>query len=323
MNSLSLYSDNRDFLSAYSGQNGKRILTYLGLSVLAHILFFGFMMLFYKFELPSPLPKVVQVDLVSFVPGPPGGQGTDIPETISEPVRTPEPDPPAAEEPVVVPEKPAVQTEAVPAEPVPEPVGVLKPDISLKKKPKNLKELMAEIKPVEKKSPKKEIKAKPDPKKRLERARQDMAKKVASQNKKQLADALARMQQAVGDKDKPEAGNGSGESVGTGAGNGTGLGRRGFNPIDFYKMQLKLAIEQNWVFNDLLARMDQDLEVRILIKILKSGEIRDITYETRSGNRYLDDSAKKAIQRANPLPGLPKGMASYDVVVIFTPKGLK
>jgi TonB family protein len=65
------------------------------------------------------------------------------------------------------------------------------------------------------------------------------------------------------------------------------------------------------------------MEVRILIKILKNGEIRDIIYETRSGNPYLDQSAKRAIQRANPLPALPSGMASYDVVVIFTPKGLK
>ncbi len=88
-------------------------------------------------------------------------------------------------------------------------------------------------------------------------------------------------------------------------------------------MILGAKIEQNWVFNDALARMDQNLEVRILIKILKSGRIRDIIYETRSGNRYLDDSAKKAIKKADPLPQLPAGMRSYDVVVIFTPKGLK
>jgi TonB family protein len=88
-------------------------------------------------------------------------------------------------------------------------------------------------------------------------------------------------------------------------------------------MVLQSAIQQNWVFNEMLAGLDQNLEVRILIKILKNGEIRDISYETRSGNPYLDQSAKRAIQRANPLPALPKGMTSYDVVVIFTPKGLR
>jgi TonB family protein len=86
---------------------------------------------------------------------------------------------------------------------------------------------------------------------------------------------------------------------------------------------LQSSIQQNWVFNETLAGLDQNLEVRILIKILKNGEIRDIIYETRSGNPYLDQSAKRAIQRANPLPSLPPGMTSYDVVVIFTPKGLR
>ncbi|MCF8113985.1 MAG: TonB C-terminal domain-containing protein, partial [Desulfotignum sp.] len=100
-------------------------------------------------------------------------------------------------------------------------------------------------------------------------------------------------------------------------------GKKGVTPIDLYKMVLQSAIQQNWVYNEMLAGMDQNLEVRVLIKILKTGEIRDIVYDTRSGNRYLDQSAKRAIQRANPLPPLPRGMASYDVVVIFNPKGLR
>jgi colicin import membrane protein len=101
------------------------------------------------------------------------------------------------------------------------------------------------------------------------------------------------------------------------------MGKQGYSPLDLYKLALQSAIEQNWVFNDMLARMDQHLEVRVMIKILKSGEIRDIAYETKSGNRYLDESAKKAIHRANPLPKLPAGEASWDLVVIFTPKGMK
>jgi len=81
--------------------------------------------------------------------------------------------------------------------------------------------------------------------------------------------------------------------------------------------------DQNWVFNDILARMDKNLEVVVLIKILKNGEIRDIIYETKSGNRYLDESAKKAIKKSNPLPPLPAGRRSYDLGLIFTPRGLK
>ena len=95
------------------------------------------------------------------------------------------------------------------------------------------------------------------------------------------------------------------------------------SPLTLYQMVIKSAIEQNWIFNDAMAGLNQDLEVRIFIKILKSGDIRDISFETRSGNNYLDESAKKAVQRANPLPKLPKGMFSYELVLGFSPRGLK
>jgi len=132
---------------------------------------------------------------------------------------------------------------------------------------------------------------------------------------------MERLAKTVKKQDKSVSGTGTGPVSGSGTGGGTG--RKGGTPLDFYKMVLQSTIQQNWVFNEMLAGLDQNMEVRILIKILKNGEIRDIIYETRSGNPYLDQSAKRAIQRANPLPALPPGMASYDVVVIFTPKGLK
>ncbi len=173
----------------------------------------------------------------------------------------------------------------------------------------------------EKPKPKKTKKTKPkvDTQKELKKAREALVKKVEDQNQEQISDALKRMRAAI----KKKEADVNSKGLGTGVGQGTGIGKQGSDPILLYQMVLKSAIEQNWVFNDIMARMDKNLEVRILIKILKSGEIRDITYETKSGNQYLDESAKKAINRSNPLPELPKGMASYDVGVIFTPKGLK
>ncbi|MBU3950516.1 MAG: cell envelope integrity protein TolA, partial [Proteobacteria bacterium] len=209
----------------------------------------------------------------------------------------------------------------------------LKPDISLKTKPKNLKEMVAEqekkereVAP-EKPTPTPKPKPKEDPEEALKKAREKKAKEVENQNQKQISDALARMQASIkakGSQRSDTVDTNQGETTGPGgAGTGTGMGKQGYEPIDVYKMLLQSAIEQNWVFNDMLARIDQGLEVRVMIKILKNGEIRDIDYETRSGNHYLDESAKKAITRANPLPELPKGMNSYEVVVIFTPRGLK
>lgn len=303
------------------------------ISLLVHGLFFAGLLLLQGFELSRPLPRVLQVDLVSFVPGPVGGKGEVSP--FPEPAK-------AASEPAEVSVDPVKTPEPVQAPP--EPVAEIKPDISLKAKPKNLKELMKEPEKKEEKPEKKPVepeKPKIDPEAQLKKAREQIAKKLAEQNKsklaeqnknqeqKQISDALDRMKAALAtqgknsEKNSVNQGDAVGEGTGPGAGTGTGLGKQGYEPIDLYKMLLQSAIEQNWVFNDMMARMDQNLECRILIKILRNGEIRDIDYETRSGNRYLDESAKKAITRANPLPQLPKGMNSYDVVVIFTPKGLK
>ena len=200
-----------------------------------------------------------------------------------------------------------------------EKIPTIKPDISLKTKPKNLKELLAQKKREKLKKPKtvkKKKEKKPDPKKDIDpdkvlaEARDKLEQQVEEQNQDRLSKALAQLREKIKNQGPKENIN-------------TGYEKRGYKPIDLYKMVLGAAIAQNWVFNDTLARMNQNLEVRIIIKILKSGEIRDIIFETRSGNRYLDDSAKKAIKKANPLPQLPAGMRSYDLLVGFTPKGLK
>jgi colicin import membrane protein len=304
---------NKDlFFSAGLGQDQKKFIVICLLSLFVHGLFFAGMMLFQNLEISKPLPRVLQVDLVSFVPGPVGGQ-TNSDFAVDEKKAT-------SSETLVPLDSTIKKTAQVKKI---EPVARLKPDISLKAKPKNLKELMAireKKDPPPPKStklkPAKALKPKPDPEEKLKNAREEMARKIEEKNQEQILEALNRMKASI------EADTGD-RDPGPGVGNGTGLGKIGYNPIDLYKMKLQYAIEQNWVFNDMLARMNQHLEVRVMMKILQSGEIRDISYETKSGNRYLDESAKKAIKRANPLPMLPKGMKSYDVVVIFTPKGLK
>lgn len=311
---------------AGSSHSSRQVAVYLALSVLAHVLFFIAAIWFVQFEIHTPAPEVVQVDLVSFAPGEPGGGDQAFEEPLPAREEVQQEQAADTDNAVAVPEKqPAQEVMEKPAEP--EPVPTMKPDISLKTKPKNLQELMAEQskKTSEKKQKKPEPKPEPDPRKELEKARQKLADEVEAQKKEQLARAMERLSRAVKQQDADTGGTSDGDSNGpsVGSGNAAGAGKKGVSPIDLYKMLLKTAIEQNWVFNEMLAGMDQNIEVRILIKILKNGEIRDIVYETRSGNRYLDQSAKRAIQRASPLPPLPKGMAAYDVVVIFTPKGLK
>lgn len=273
---------------------------FFSISLFLHILFFCGLIFFQDFKRPKPMPPVIQIDLVSFSPAPvlekPGKSEEDSKkEGIS------------------------VKTTAVKKE-SPKP-PTIKPDISLKTKPKNLKDLTAQQekkkkepekkveKPVEKEKPKKPV----DSGKNVEQENEE--KKVEEQTQDKIAEALSRLQKKVAEQGETKEGESSGTY--------TGYGEKGYKPIDLYNLVIGSTIEQNWVFNDILARMDQNLEVIILIKILKSGEIRDIIYETRSGNRYLDESAKKAVMKINPLPPLPAGMHSYDLGLIFTPKGLK
>jgi len=300
MSSPENFKYKRQVLSRHFDNNRKTGIVFFSVSLIVHALFFYGIIFFQKFRLPKPLPPVIQVDLVSFSEEPvtreaPGKK--EIPEAV-------------------------LKEEGIPVTPVQQPpppkikkIPIIKPDISLKTKPKNLKDLIAQQKKKKKESDKKKekkpiVKPKPiDPDKTLE-------KKIENQNKSAIAEALSRLEKKVQGQGEKKPGEKNQTSS-------LGAGKKGYTPIDLYKVVLGSEIEQNWVFNDILARLNQNLEVRILIKILKSGEIRDIIYETRSGNHYLDESAKKAIKKTNPLPPLPSGMRSYDVVVIFTPKGLK
>ncbi len=295
------------FVSELKGRGEKRFAWVLLISLLAHILFFVGIFWIHDFNFLTPKPRVVRVDLVSFVPGPVGGQSEPEPA----PAQTPND---ATVNLNTKPVPPAVEAQ-------PAPVPVLKPDVSLKTKPKNIKDLMAarKEKPVEKKKTEKlKPKSKKDSEKELQKAREALAKKVENQNQEQINQALQRMQAAIAATEKENA-----QGVGQGSGPGTGVGKQGASPLVLYQMVIASAIRQNWVFNEVMAGINQNLEVRILVKILKSGEIRDISYETRSGNQYLDESAKKAIRRSGPLPPLPKGMPpSYDMILGFTPRGL-
>jgi len=55
-----------------------------------------------------------------------------------------------------------------------------------------------------------------------------------------------------------------------------------------------------------MVRGRTDLEATIIVKIMKQGEIRDVWFESRSGNTYFDDTVFKAVKKSDPLPPLPE-----------------
>ncbi|MBF0240915.1 MAG: cell envelope integrity protein TolA [Desulfamplus sp.] len=144
-----------------------------------------------------------------------------------------------------------------------------------------------------------------------------------------LTAALSRMKSKVESQSAAKKGSGGGSGSGASRGSGGAISSGGqgsgttSEAIGLYNLELTYKIRQNWSFNEKLAGADGKLEAKIMIKILQNGEVRDIWFETRSGNAYLDESAVKAIKKSIPLPTLPAGYTSYDIGIIFTPEGLK
>jgi len=107
---------------------------------------------------------------------------------------------------------------------------------------------------------------------------------------------------------------------------GTGGTSSGFMSIK-YKMYYNLIwqrIRNVWVLPSGALQGRKDLETIIGIRIAKDGQIVDIQVEKKSGNPYLDESALRAIKKANPLPPLPPGFEGdqFDFGVRFTPSDL-
>jgi TonB family protein len=59
----------------------------------------------------------------------------------------------------------------------------------------------------------------------------------------------------------------------------------------------------------------EDLETVIDVTISRSGAVMEIIFEKRSGNRYFDESAMKAIQKASPFPPLPSSVGDTSIQV--------
>ncbi|MBF0202131.1 MAG: cell envelope integrity protein TolA [Desulfamplus sp.] len=134
-----------------------------------------------------------------------------------------------------------------------------------------------------------------------------------------LASALERLRGEVeGRNDEKRAPGGN-----TGAAPGVEGGRASRHTINLYHSALEFRIRPNWVFNEKLAGQKEELLAIVMVEILHDGEIKDVWFETRSGNAYLDDSALKAIKKSNPLPPPPPGYSPYIVGFTFTPRGLR
>ncbi len=295
-------------------QNDSRALSiFVAFSLLCHLIVFSAILLKPDFGGKRRIaPSAVSVTMVSLPPGPPAAapqpevapapepEAVEVPEPEpTEPVPAPEPEPIPEPEPVQIPEP-------VKADPIPLKKAIVpekkeyKPKTSLKKKTfKPNRTVKKAVERIDKKVTKQPTPPKPDP---VASAIEKMRKKVAQTGQNPRADGIAG-----------------------GGGGGIAGSARALEMIDIYRQTVPFHIQKNWAFVHQLARAEKNLETVVVLKILASGEIADIWFEKKSGNRLLDESAYKAVQKSNPLPALPTGYRRpfYEVGVIFTPEGIQ
>jgi len=163
--------------------------------------------------------------------------------------------------------------------------------------------------------------------KMVKRAITRLEKRVEEARPDQITQAIDRLKdkvQKTGELDKQK--HKALQEKGTGMpGAAEPGGKRVLELLDIYRIEVAYHIQKNWAFSEQLAGGRTDLVAELAFTIMPSGEIKDIWFDKRSGNRYLDESAKKAVLKSNPVRPHPPGVTRPFVIVglRFTPKGVK
>jgi len=168
------------------------------------------------------------------------------------------------------------------------------------------------------------------PKRAVKKAIANIEKRVDQSRPDPLAQAFDRLRQKVNTAEAAQASEpvkSSGRSS-TGAGLSGGSGGDGkttLELIDIYRQDIAHQVQKNWAFSEQLAGLRNDLKAKLVFKVMPSGEIRDIFFTDRSGSAYLDESAARAVMKANPVSPHPDGLRKPFVLVglRFGPKGLE
>jgi TonB family protein len=98
---------------------------------------------------------------------------------------------------------------------------------------------------------------------------------------------------------------GTAVQAGSGAADGASGGEGGGDAkVNAYYREIWLRIRAQWALpGGMLPK--EPLESVISIMILRTGAVTEARFEKASGNRYFDESAMRAVHKANPLPPLP------------------
>jgi colicin import membrane protein len=161
--------------------------------------------------------------------------------------------------------------------------------------------------------------------KMVKRAITRLKKKVEETRPDQITQALDRLKDKVGRTEEAEQQKHKDLKSPAIPGAAETGAKRVLELLDIYRIEVAYQVQRNWAFSEQLAGGRTDLVAELAFSIMPSGEIKDIWFDKRSGNLYLDESAKKAVLKSNPVRPHPPGITKPFVIVglRFGPKGLK
>ena len=142
-------------------------------------------------------------------------------------------------------------------------------------------------------------------KEREAREKAEADRRAKEERDRKLAESIDRLS---GDRTLTESANAGGQGVGAARIGGQGGGGGTLASIEFiaYRNELEARIKKDWRW----ISGSTELQVTIKIYLQPDGTIQDARIERSSGNSNFDDSALRAVIRANPVPPPPVDL--YD-----------
>lgn len=154
----------------------------------------------------------------------------------------------------------------------------------------------------------------------------NIEKKVAESRPEALTDVLEQLKAKVIKTEQNKKRTAKTEKKGLSSGKQSLQGKKVAALIDIYRVEVAYQIQENWAFSEQLAGSStKDLQASLVFNIMPNGEIRDLWFTDRSGNKYLDESAYKAVMKSNPVAPHPVGVYKpfVQIGLRFTPQGVK
>ncbi len=95
------------------------------------------------------------------------------------------------------------------------------------------------------------------------------------------------------------------------------------NKMQAYLAHIRARVKGQWAV-PAASIPKRDIETIIDVQINRSGAITSISFEKRSGDRYFDESAMKAVRKASPFPPFPEGYTDrvIEVGIVFPSREL-